>query len=326
MLINKTTDECIIETGGALFQCFVDTNLTVDQKKMCINWIISFLNYQDAVILCDEQKINSLQKELVETFTTDYYKNALKEFNNANLIYKKTTLTNFRNMCLKNTSQDIINNITQFHESFNKTINQHKKAMSFWNLNKISENLFLLFFVIHYHLGYQFKQELMPIIKSFTNLVKFPIYIEQNDSHVKMPLMQKILQDNEQLFEDLELIQLRNFIHSLDDIFANGVNISSSIDKLILTRPHRIKHSMNMLLKKHGIKLQEILWKNNQESNPTIGNMIMHLFAYETYYVQRNHNYETYEQLVLNNVLIDPLFQKIFAEYKTNNEINKVIS
>lgn len=53
--------------------------------------------------------------------------------------------------------------------------------------------------------------------------------------------------------------------------------------------------------------------------------MIMHLFAYETYYVQRNHNYETYEQLVLNSVLTDPLFQKIFVEYKTKNQINKII-
>ncbi|TLF25027.1 MAG: hypothetical protein FCO83_03190 [Spiroplasma sp. WSS] len=325
MLINKTADECIIETGGALFQCFVDTNLTVDQKKMCINWIVLFLNYQDAVILCDEEKINSLQKELSETFTTDYYKNALKEFNNANLIYKKTILTNFKNVCLENTSQDIINIITQFHQSFIKTIDEHKKSLTFLNLNKIYENLLLLFFIIHYHLGYQFKQELIPIIRSFTNMIKIPIYIEQNDSHVKMLLMKKILQDNEQLFEDLELIQLRNFIHSLDDIFANGLNISSAIEKLILTRPHKIKHSMNMLFKKHGIKLQEILWKNNKESNPTIGNMIMHLFAYETYYVQRNHNYETYEQLVLNNVLTDPLFQKIFIEYKTKNQINKVI-
>lgn len=327
MLINKTADECIIETGGALFQCFVDTNLTVDQKKSCIDWIILFLNYQDAIILHDEQQINSLQKKLTETFTTDYYKNALKEFNNANLLYnnKNVIFTNFNNTYSENSSQDIINIIYQFQKSFTKTINEHKNSLTYFDLNKTSDNMLLLFFIIHYHLGYQFKQELTPIIKNFTSLVKTPIYIKQNDSHVKMLLMKKILQDNEQLFEDLELIQLRNFIHSLDDIFTSGLNISSKIEKLILTKPHRIKFSMNMLLKKHGIDLQTILWKNNEESNPIIGNMIMHLFAYETYYVQSNHNYETYEQLVLNNVLIDPLFQKIFNEYKVNNGINKVI-
>lgn len=78
-----------------------------------------------------KKKINSLQKELSETFTTDYYKNALKEFNNANLIYKKTILTNFKNVCLENTSQDIINIITQFHQSFIKTIDEHKKSLTF---------------------------------------------------------------------------------------------------------------------------------------------------------------------------------------------------
>lgn len=326
MLINKTADECIIETGGALFQCFVDKDLTVDQKKMCINWIILFLNYQDAIIHQDEKKINNLQKELSETFTTQYYKKALQEFNNANIIYnQKTTLADFNNIWLETSSQEVINTITQFNKTFNETLIQHKSSLSYFNLNTISENFLLLFFVVHYHLGYKFKQELLPIIKTFTSVVKTPVYIKQNDSHVKMLLMKKILTNSETFFNDVEPIHLRNFIHNLDDIFSDGLNINNKVEKLVLTKPHRIKCSMNMLLKKHGVKLNEALWKNTKETNLTNGNMIMHLFAYETYYTQRNNNYEIYEQLVLNTVLIDLLYQQIFADYKKCNKINKAI-
>ncbi|WP_308149900.1 hypothetical protein [Spiroplasma sp. AdecLV25b] len=326
MLINKTADECIIETGGALFRCFVDKNLTVEQKKMCLNWIILFLNYQDSVIHQDENKISNLQKELAEAFTTPYYKKALREFNNGNIIYnEKTTLADFNNICLITSSQEVINTITQFNETFIKSFIKHQSSLSFVNLNTISENFLLLFFVVHYHLGYKFKQELLPIVRTFTDVIKTPIYIEHNDSHVKMLLIKKILNDNESFFDDIEPIHLRNFIHSLDDIFSDALNISNKIEKLIFNKPHRIKYSMNMLLKKYGVELKDVLWKNAEETNPTIGNMIMHLFAYETYYVQRNNHYEIYEQLVLNTVLIDPLYQQIFADYKKRNRINKAI-
>lgn len=326
MLINKTADECIIETGGALFQCFVDKNLTIDQKKMCVNWIVLFLNYQDAIIHHDKHQINSLQNQLAESFTTTYYKSALKEFNNANITYNQNlNLEDFSKICLKNSSPKLKTIILELNKIFNTTFIKNKQALAYFELNNISNIFLTLFFIINYHLGYHFKQELIPIIKTFTNVIKTPIFIEQNNSHVKMMLLKKILQDNKQYFEDIEPIQLRNFIHTLDDIFSDGLNINNKIEKLILTRPHKIKFSMNMLLKKHGIKLEEVLWKNNDESNPTVGNMIMHLFAYETYYVQHNNNYEIYEKIILNNVLIDPLYQRIFAEYKINNNINKVI-
>lgn len=325
MLINKTADECIIETGGALFQCFVDKNLTVDQKKICINWIILFLNYQDSIIFQDKNKIKNLKKELSQTFTTSYYNKALQEFDNANTIYnEKTNLADFNNICLMTSSQEVITIIINFNETFNGTFNKHQSSLNYFDLTTISKDLLLLFFIVHYHLGWWFKQELLPIVKTFTKIVKTPIYIEQNESHVKMLLMKKILVDNKEFFDNIEPIHLRNFIHSLDDIFSDGLNISSKIEKLVFNKPHRIKYSMNMLLKKHGVNLKEVLWNNDEEANPIIINMIMHLFAYETYYVQRNNNYETYEQLILNTVLIDPLYQQIFADYKKSNNINKV--
>lgn len=331
MNINKTADECIIELGIALLQCFADPDLSLKEKQEATKWVTYFLDYQDAINYNDTEKIKELSTKLLNSFRPKYYDDALKEFNNANIIFNDpTSLVDLKTAITRNASKETKATINTFSYIFIKTMKKyesHLKNNEFIVNGEVIINMKLLFYSIHYHIGYNFHKELIKIVKTLTKILKTKVKMKnktyfsgKNESN----LLQLILTENHEYFKSLQQIQLINFIHELDDIFTNSFNINSKIDNLIFSKPKKLKITLNTLFKNHNINLYDEIWKDDKIDNKK-SNLIMHLFAYETYFLQGHNNYNYYEELILNKIITEEKYSFILNEYKTINKIHKKI-
>lgn len=322
MNINKTADECIIESASVLLKCFVDPTLSVAQKQELTKWIACFFDYQDALINDEQNKIDSLEDKLKSSFVPSYYKNALKEFKTANLLYQKSLeLKDLLTLFLKYSTKQTIKAIN----TFNKKI---VKAMEIYNINleqKFVKNFQILLYTIHYHLSYLFKTKLEKTITTFIDIIKTKV-IQKKTNQSKL-LIDVILSENENFFNQMPQIQLTNFIYQIDDIFQENTNnkkIDTKIKSLILTPPKKINVSINQLLKDNKIDFYHEIWSDKYVDEKK-SKLLMHLFAYETYFVQGNDNHQTYEDLVLKNIIDDEKYWILVHKYKLINKIAKKI-
>lgn len=331
MNINKTADECIIELGIALFQCFADPKLSLTEKKEATKWITYFLDYQDVLNSHNITEINEIDKKLTSSFKPIYYQDAYQEFKNANIIFANAnSLKHLNSEIVQHASQLTMKIINTFSYTFIKTMKKYENQLKNNDFNLNDEfiiNIKMLFFCIHYHIGYNFQKELSKIVKTLVKILKTKIkktnkifYQSKNENTI----LQIILSENHEYFKNIQQIQLINFIHGLDDIFTNNFNINHKVDNLIFSKPTKIEITLNALLKKYGINLYDEIWKNDKVNNQK-SNLLMHLFAYETYFLQGHNNHNYYEELILNRIITDKKFSLILNEYKKVNKIHPQI-
>lgn len=320
MNINKTADECIVENASVLFKCFVDPNLKVTQKQQLTKWLICFFDYQDAINNSNQSQIESLQQKLSFNFAPIYYKNALREFKIANFFYKKfLSLKDLQNLFLNCSTKQTIKTINTFCQKFMQTINSYKIKYE----SEFIENFPILIYSMHYHLSYIFKSKLKATVWTFIKIIKTKIQCKKTKKETL--LINAILLENEKFFNKIQQIELSNFIYKLDDIFqeiCNMQDLDQKISKLIFNHPKKLNISMNKLLKDNAIDFYDEIWKNDYADEKK-SKLIMHLFAYETYFVQGYNNHKIYEDLVLKNIINEEKYWILLHKYKLANKITK---
>ncbi|MGL5268755.1 MAG: hypothetical protein ACRC8P_03215, partial [Spiroplasma sp.] len=157
MNINKTADECIVESASVLLKCFVDPNLSVEQKQKFTKWIFLFFDYQDAINNNNQRQIDFLQQTLSFSPVPSYYKNALQEFKNANLFYNKIySFKTLKKMFLDYSTKQTIKTVNAFSRVFIKSMETYNIQFE----NKFIENFQILIYTVNYHLSYIFKNYL----------------------------------------------------------------------------------------------------------------------------------------------------------------------
>ena len=331
MNINKTADECIAELRIALLQCLGDSQLSLEEKQGATKWIAAFLNYQDALNKKDEAKIDFYQQQLNKMFCPNYYKNALQEFKNANILYKNIHTINKLNLAIIDyaTNQTILAT-NNFCDAFLNTLKKYQLFINDYDLiinKQFIDSFKLLIFTIHYHLSYSFKNELLTTLEILTKILKNKIKVnkqENNDKEEKL-LINMIISENKKLFNSTPQINLINFINRLDEIFNyESGSINKKIMSLVFKKPKRLVITMNTILKKHNIFLYQEIWEN-EKINHKKSNMLMNLFAYETYFLQGHNHQQIYEDLILKKVIVNEKYWFIFQEYKIKNKIDQKI-
>lgn len=316
MKINKTADECIVESASVLLRCFVDNKISLIQKQKLTKWITWFFIYQDAINNNNHKQIEFLEQKLSLTFIPLYYKNALQEFKNANLFYNKTlSLKELKKLFLDYSTKHTIKTVTTFSKVFIKSIKNYNIKIE----NNFIEDFQILIYTIHYHLTYIFKNKLEKTVKSFIKIIKTKIFDKKLNKEIL--LINLILIKNESFFNNIQQIQLINFIYQLDEIFQETPlnDVDEKIVNLIFNKPKKINISMYSLLKDNGVNFYHEIWNKN-EIDENKAKLLMHLFAYETYFVQGNNHEETYEELVLKNIIDDEKYWVILHKYKISNK------
>lgn len=319
MKINKTADECVVESALVLLKCFVDPNLSLIEKQKFTEWITWFLDFQDAVNNINQKEINYLKEKLNLTSLPIYYKNALQEFQNANLFYNENlSLKELAVLFLKYSTEQTNNIVNAFSKVFIKAIESYITLE-----NIFIKNFQILIYTIHYHITYLFKTKLENTIKIFIKILKAKVFYKTTNEEIL--LINIILNENEVFFSQIQEIQLTNFIYKLEEIFQefnNDTNqkLDDKLKNLIFAQPKKINTSMNTLLKNHDINFYNEIWskKSGNEQNTKL---LMHLFAYETYFVQGQGNHEIYEELVLKNIIQEEKYWIIIHKYKLLNKI-----
>lgn len=321
MNINKTADECIVESASVLLKCFVDPNLSLTQKQKFTKWITWFFDYQDAINNSNQKQIDFLQQKLSLTFVPSYYKNALQEFKNANLFYNKTFLfKELATMFTDYSTKQTIKSVSTFSKVFIKSIENNNIKIE----KKFIENFQTLIYTIHYHLSYIFKNKLEKTVRSFIKIIKTKVFCKKLKEEIT--LIEFIMLNNENYFNKVQEIQLTNFIYKIEEIFQESLypnDVDQKIVNLIFIQPKKISISMNALLKNNGIDFYQEIW-NNANVNEKKTKLLMHLFAYETYFVQGHNHQQIYEDLVLKNIIEDEKYWVLFHQYKIANHITKI--
>lgn len=315
MNINKTADECIVENASVLLKCFGDQNFSVEQKQKFTNWIISFFEYQDAINQNNQKKINIFKDKLNSVSVPSYYKNALQEFNNANLFFNNSPFKKLNKLIFDYSTKPTIKIVNNFSKVF---INSIKNFNIQYEKNFI-ENFKTMIFTINYHLSYQFKKELEKTVSSFINIIKTTIFCKKRKK--EFLLIEWILENNEKFFWKIQQIQLTNFIYKLEEFFKNIFDfeeINEKIKNLIFSEPKKLTTSMYTLLKNNKINFYNEIWENDK-INEKKAKMLMHLFAYETYFVQGQNHQQTYEDLILKNIIDYEKYWIIFHNHKNLN-------
>lgn len=318
MNINKTADETIVENAKVLLKCFTDPTLSLEEKQKYTKWITCFLDYQDAVNVNNQTKIIFLEQKLNLNSLPIYYKNALQEFKNCNLFYNKISdFKKLKTLFIDYSNQITIKNINDFIKIFLNSFQKYKIKLT----EKFIENFQILIYTIHYHLSYLFTDALGPTVKTLINILRKKILLNQTKK--PMTLINLILKKNEGFFNEIEQIQLINFIFQLEEIFQSAKQnniLNLKINQLIFNKPNKLKISMNSLLIKNNIKLYDEIWKNHQIDEKKT-KLLMHLFAYETYFVQGHNHQQIYEDLVLKKIIDEDKYWTILHQYKRKNEI-----
>ncbi|MBE4703986.1 hypothetical protein [Spiroplasma platyhelix] len=322
MNINKTADECIVENASVLLKCFVDPSLSLTQKQALTKWLTCFFDFQDAVNN-NQKQVNALEEKLNFSFVPLYYKNALQEFKTANFFYKKDfSLQQLQTFFLDYSTKQTIKTINTFSKKIIDTI-------KFYNIEletNFIKNFQTLIYAVHYHLGYLFKSKLKETVTTFTKICKTKVLCKKSNKETL--LINLILKENEKFFNKIKQIQLINFIYKLDDIFQESFDfkdVDKKISSLIFIQPKKIKISMYKMLKDNNIDFYHEIWKNNHVDEKT-SKLIMHLFAYETYFVQGYNNQQIYEDLVLKNIIDEEKYWIVLHKYKLINKIGKKIA
>lgn len=320
MNINKTADECIIETSSILLKTLVDPKLSLAQKQIFTQWLTYFFDYQDAINTAQYQEIDFLNEKLKLMPTSNYYKKALQEFQTANILYKTNFSLNqletfFSNHAIKATTKAV----TTLVQKIIKTI----KSFNIKLETNFLKDFQILIYTIHYHLTYLFEDKLKNTVKTFTNIITQKIWSKKLQKETL--LINIILKENENFFNQIQQVQLLNFIYKIDDIFQETSNIEETnkkINDLIFNNPKKLNVTMHKLLTENNIDIYQEIWKNNT-INEKNSKLIMHLLAYETYFVQGYNNQTIYEDLVLKNVIKKEKYWIILHKYKLLNRIIK---
>lgn len=319
MKINKTADECIVESSMVLLKSFVDPNFSLVQKQKFTKWITWLFDYQDAINNSNQKEIDFLQKKLSLKYVPLYYKNALQEFQNANIFYNGiTSLKELRSKFLNYSTKQINKTVSTFSKTFIKSM------ITYVNLEtKFIDTFHTLTYTIQYHISYIFKKELEKTVKTLIKLLKTKIFYKKENQ--EMPLINAILKENETFFSEIQEIQLTNFIYKLEEIFQESfieseTELDNKITNLIFSKPKEINVSMNYLLKKNNINFYNEIWTDTNASEKK-SKQLMHLFAYETYFIQGHDNHQIYEELVLKNIIIEEKYWIIIHKYKLLNKI-----
>lgn len=322
MNINKTADECIIEQNIAILQFLIDKNLTLKQKQETTKWLTNFFDLQDAVNLKNKKMIINKIYNLNNFFTPWYFQEVQKEFINANQIMNHTAnLKNLKNKIIKFTSKNIINKINILTNNFMEIINKYSSELPL----EFKSNLKLLLFIIYYKIGHIFKEEINnlivePIVDVFLKKVK----VEPINTNIIILIIEK----NEEFLNQIQIINLINFMFQTKEILEENENnelIKEKIKNLIYLKPNKIVVTLNQLFKNEQINLYEEIWKHNKIGNSN-NNLLMHLLAYETYFIQGYNHNKTYEELIIDKIIHKNLkYKEIFEKYKliNNVEVNK---
>lgn len=320
MNINKTADECIVESASVLLKCFVDPSLSLEEKQKLTKWLICFFDYQDAINTSNQKQINFLSKKMSLTPVPLYYQNALQEFKTANFFCKKKiSFENLQQLLFNHSTKQTIKTVKTFSKKFIQTINAYniKLESDFVDIFQV------LIYTIHYHISYLFKNKLDQTVAKFIEIIKTKVLNKKTKKDTL--LINLILKENESFFNKLQQIQLLNFIYKIDDIFQESTNtddIDEKINDLIFIQPKKMNISMHQILKEHQIDFYNEIWKENY-INEKNSKLIMHLFAYETYFIQGYGNQEIYEDLVLKNIINDAKYWIILHKYKLINKLTK---
>lgn len=320
MNINKTADECIVESASVLLKCFVDPNYSIIEKQNFTKWLICFFDYQDAINTTNKTQINSLNEKLSLTYAPSYYKKALQDFQTANFLYDKNfSLQKLGMFFLAYSTKPTIKTVNTFVQKIIKTIRSYDIELD----PEFTTNFQVLIFAINHHLTYLFHNKLKSTVRSFINIIKTTIKMKK--IHQKTLLIEAILHENEKFFNSVQQVELANFIYKLDDIFQetfNSQDVDEKIKKLIFTKPKKITISMHQLLKDNNIDFYQEIWKDD-DVNEMKSKLLMHLFAYETYFVQGYGNHEIYEDLVLKHIINEEKYWILLHKYKLTNKITK---
>ncbi|MDQ7982847.1 MAG: hypothetical protein REH79_01330 [Spiroplasma sp.] len=317
-IINKTADETIVETAKVLLQCLVDPKLSLEKKQKYTRWVSWFFDYQDAIHIKNEKQIINLEQKLNLYQLPKYYHDGLQEFKNCNLFFNQINDFNeLKSLIFDYTTKTTKNNINKFSKIFINTFKIYKI-----NLTKnFIENFHILIYTIHYHLTYIFKEFLVTTVKLLTKILQKQILIQKTEQTIS--LINLILQENEIFFNQIQQIHLINFIYQLEEIFdsTNQENIINlRINQLIFNQPNKITISMNHLLKINNIKFYDEIWKNNLIDEKK-SKLLMHFFAYETYFIQGHNHHQIYENLILKNLIDEEKYWLILSQYKRKNKI-----
>lgn len=318
MNINKTVDETIVENAKTLLKCCTDSSLSLQEKQKYTKWISWFLDYQDAININNQAKIIFLEQKLNLNSLPIYYQNALQEFKNCNLFYCKINdFKELTSLFINYSNQITIKNINDFIKIFLDSFQKYKVKLT----NNFSENFQILIYTTHYHLSYLFSDQLNPTVTTLIDILQKKVLIAQNQKPIT--LFNLILKENEIFFNEIQEIQLINFIFQLEEIFETTQQsklLNSKIKQLIFNQPKKLKISMNNVLTENNIKLYDEIWKNNLIDEKK-SKLLMHLFAYETYFLQGHNHHEIYEDLVLKKIIDEDKYWTILHQYKSKNEI-----
>lgn len=320
MNINKTADECIVESASVLLKCFVDPNYSIIEKQNFTKWLTCFFDYQDAINTTNKTQINSLNEKLRLTYAPSYYKKALQEFQTANFLYDKNfSLQKLGMFFLAHSTKPTIKTVNTFVQKIIKTIKSYNIELD----SEFIANFQILIFAINHHLTYLFHSKLKATVHTFTKIIKTTI--EMKKTRQETLLIEAILHENEKFFNNVQQVELSNFIYKLDDIFQETFNIQDvdeKIKKLIFTKPKKLNISMHQLFKDNNIDFYQEIWKEDDVDEKK-SKLLMHLFAYETYFVQGYGNHEIYENLVLKNIITEEKYWILLHKYKLANKITK---
>jgi len=95
-------------------------------------------------------------------------------------------------------------------------------------------------------------------VTTLIDILQKKVLIEQNQKPIT--LFNLILKENEIFFNEIQEIQLINFIFQLEEIFETTQQsklLNSKIKQLIFNQPKKLKISMNNVLTENNIKLYD---------------------------------------------------------------------
>jgi len=95
-------------------------------------------------------------------------------------------------------------------------------------------------------------------VTTLIDILQKKVVIEQNQKPIT--LFNLILKENEIFFNEIQEIQLINFIFQLEEIFETTQQsklLNSKIKQLIFNQPKKLKISMNNVLTENNIKLYD---------------------------------------------------------------------
>jgi len=95
-------------------------------------------------------------------------------------------------------------------------------------------------------------------VTTLIDILQKKVLIKQNQKPIT--LFNLILKENEIFFNEIQEIQLINFIFQLEEIFETTQQskfLNSKIKQLIFNQPKKLKISMNNVLTENNIKLYD---------------------------------------------------------------------